>query len=514
MNGAQALIQTLVNGGVEVCFTNPGTSEMHFVAALDRVAGMRAVLGLFEGVCTGAADGYARMAGKPAATLLHLGPGLGNGIANLHNARRAQSPIINIVGDHATFHLQHDAPLTSDIVSLAKPVSAWIRSGQDATTISQDAADAITAANTSPGQIATLILPADTAWNESREPLSLIAPPPAPTINQKAIDEVAQVLRKGEPTVIMMAGEALLEKGARFASRIAQATGARLIANTPTKRMQGGAGRPAIRRIPYPVPAALKMLSGTAHMVLVGTAPPVSFFGYPNTPSWLAPEGCQIHTLATPQEDIVGALEALVEALHIPDELGMLYKLNRPDLPTGQISAPKVWQSVSALMPEQTIICDEAVTSSAGAGKWMAVAPPHDWLFITGGAIGIGLPMATGAAVACPDRKIISMQADGSAMYTVQALWTQAREQLDIVTVLFNNRAYRILQGELQRVGADTSARKAQSLLNLNNPDINWTHIAHGMGVQATRATTMEAFNKQLQSAIRTSGPHLIEVLL
>jgi len=513
MNGAQALIQTLVNGGVEVAFTNPGTSEMHFVAALDEVDGMRAILCLFEGVCTGAADGYARMMGKPAATLLHLGPGLGNGIANLHNARRAEVPMVNIVGDHATFHLQYDAPLTSDIVSLATPVSAWVRSGQNATTISQDAADAIRVANTAPGQIATLILPADTAWNDSQGRLASIVPPPTPTINGVAVDEVARVLRKGQPTVFMLGGDALLEKGLHLASRLAQATNAQIIANRPTRRLQRGAGRPVVRRMPYPIPIALKLLKDAQQMILVGTQPPVSFFGYPNTPSQLAPAGCHMHTLATAQEDIVAALEALVETLHIPQEAGSLYQFERPALATGNITPPKVWQSLSALMPEHAIICDESVTSARGSEIGTAGAPPHDFLYITGGAIGIGLPFSVGAAVACPNQKVISMQADGSAMYTVQALWTQAREQLDIVTVLFNNRAYRILQSELKRVGANSNARKAQELLNLNNPNINWVQLANGMGVPATRATTMEALNKQLAAAIAGTGPHLIEAV-
>ena len=514
MNGAQSLIQTLVNGGLDVCFTNPGTSEMHFVAALDKVAGMRAVLGLFEGVCTGAADGYARMTGKPGLTLLHLGPGLGNGLANLHNARRASSPIINIVGEHATYHRQYDAPLTADIEGIAHTMSAWVHTIATANDVPSDTAKAITAAQTYPGQIASLILPADCAWNESCEPATAVSPPLPPTINETAVDHIAHILRKKEPTLMLISGDTLQEKGLRFASRIAQATGAKLMANRPASRMQRGTGRPIIGRLPYPVPLATRELSAFKHIILVNTKPPVAFFAYPNSPSLLSAEDSELHTLATPNEDGVAALAAVAEALNIPEALGAVYDGERPSPPTGELTVAKVWQTVGAYMPEQAIICDEAITSSRGADELTAGAPPHDWLFLTGGSIGIGLPLATGASVACPDRRVISMQADGSAMYTVQALWTQAREQLDIVTVLFNNRSYKILQGELQRVGADTTAVKAQSLMNLDNPNIDWVQIAQGMGVEATRAETAAALNQQFQAALNKSGPHLIEVLV
>ena len=514
MNGAQSLIQTLVNGGADVCFTNPGTSEMHFVAALDKVAGMRAVLGLFEGVCTAAADGYARMTGKPGVTLLHLGPGLGNGLANLHNARRAHSSIINIVGEHATYHRQYDAPLTADIEGIAHTMSHWVHTIATAADVPQDTASAITAAQTHPGQIATLILPADCAWNESREAITAVPTPPQPTINETAVNHIAQILRKKEPTLLLMSGDTLQEKGLRLASRLAQATGAKMMTNRPASRLQRGTGRPAMRRLSYPVPMAVRELSAFKHIILVNTKPPVAFFAYPNSPSWLMPDGCELHTLATPEEDGVGALAAVVEVLNIPEAMGDVYGSERPSPPTGELNVEKVWQTVGAYMPEQAIICDESITSGRGANELTADAPPHDWLFLTGGAIGIGLPLAVGASVACPDRRVISMQADGSAMYTVQALWTQAREQLDIVTVLFNNRSYKILQGELQRVGADVTAVKAQSLMNLDNPNIDWVQIAQGMGVEATRAETADMLNQQFQAALNKPGPHLIEVLV
>ncbi len=513
MNGAQSLIQTLVNGGVEVCFTNPGTSEIHFVAAVDQVEGMRTVLGLFEGVCTGAADGYARMTGRPAATLLHLGPGLANGLANLHNARRAFSPVVNIVGNHAIYHLPYDSPLTSDIVSLAKPVSGWIRSTEDVASTGADAAAAIAAAQTPPGQVATLIVPADCAWSEGGVTATVPTIPQPTPVESKTISQVAEVLRRGEPAVMLMTGPALMDPGLSLASCIAQATGVRLMFKSAS-RLQRGAGRVRLERFPYPVEQALKTLQGTAHLILVGEKPPITFFAYPDAPSWLTPESCQIHTLAQREEDIVGALEALVEELNAPDEPISAYEFERPDLPRGDITPEKVWASLAVCMPEEAIIVDESITSGRGAQRWAANAPPHDWLFHTGGAIGFGMPVAIGASVACPDRKVITMQSDGSAMYTVQALWTQAREGLDIVTVLFSNRTYAILQVELKRLGADAGGPKAQAMLDLGNPNIGWVKLAQGLGVNASRATTIEAFNQQLESAIKSNGPHLIEVVL
>ena len=514
MTGAESLVHTLVNGGVEVCFANPGTSEMHFMVAADKVAGMRTILGLFEGVCTGAADGYARMAGKPAATLTHLGPGFGNALANAHNARRGLSPMINIIGDHATYHIRHDAPLTTDIEAMAKTVSDWVRASKSAADVPKDAAEAIREAMTPPGRVATLILPADCSWNESTGPAAVsVIPKPSPVASE-TIDEIARVLRKGEPTVLLLAAPFLLEDALRQAGRIARTTGVRILGNRSNRRAHRGAGRVPFDRIPYPVRPALKLLEGTAHLILVGAKPPVSFFAWKDQPNWLAPENCRIHTLATPQEDGVAALEALADALAAPKEPAVVNPLDRPALPTGKLTPEKAWNALAALMPEHAIVVDEGVTSSRDADGWMRGAPPHDWLTNTGGAIGIGMPVATGAAVACPDRKIFSMEADGSAMYTLQSLWTQAHENLDVVTVLFANRSYKILQGELERVGLENVNPSARAQFDLTPPDLDWVKLANGMGVPAKQAETAEDFTKYLEAAIASSGPHLIEVVL
>ncbi len=392
MNGAESLARTLVAGGVNVCFTNPGTSEMHFVAALDKVDGIRCVLGLFEGVVTGAADGYWRMADKPAATLLHLGPGLGNGLANLHNARKASSGIVNIVGEHATYHIKHDAPLTSDIEGIARPVSAWVRTSPSARAVAADGAAAIAAARTAPGQVATLILPADTAWNEA-DGIAPVPPAAAPApVGTDAIERCAKALRSGEPAMLMLTGLAVRERGLALAGRIATATGARIIAQGSNARIQRGAGRVPIERLPYPVDQALAVLKDVRHLILVGAKAPVAFFAYPDKPSVLTPDGCQVHRLSTMAEDSIGALEALAEAVGAKKNGEVVQQPGRPALPTGALTPDTLAAALGALLPEGAIVSDESVTTGRGFFKATAGAPPHDWMNNMGGSIGLGLP--------------------------------------------------------------------------------------------------------------------------
>jgi acetolactate synthase-1/2/3 large subunit len=514
MNGAESLARTLVAGGVNVCFTNPGTSEMHFVAALDKVDGIRCVLGLFEGVVTGAADGYWRMADRPAATLLHLGPGLGNGLANLHNARKASSGIVNIVGEHATYHIKHDAPLTSDIEGIARPVSAWVRTSPNARAIAADGAAAIAAARTPPGQIATLILPADTAWNDADD-VAAVAPMAARArVGDDVIARCAKALRSGEPAMLMLTDRAVRADGLALAGRIATATGARIIAQGSNARIQRGAGRVPIERLPYPVDQALAVLKDVRHLILVGAKAPVAFFAYPDKPSVLTPDGCQVHQLSTLAEDSIAALEALADAVGAKKGSEVIQPAGRPALPTGALTPDTLAAALGALLPEGAIVADESVTTGRGFFKATAGAPPHDWLNNMGGSIGLGMPLATGAAVACPDRKVVCLEGDGSGMYTVQALWTQARESLNVTTVVFANRTYAILRHELTNVRAGTPGRKAADMLDINRPDLDWVALARGMGVPATRATTAEDFNKQFASSLSTQGPTLIEAVL
>ena len=513
MNGAESLVATLVASGVEVCFTNPGTSEMHFVAALDKVEGMRAILGLFEGAVTGMADGYGRMKEKPAATLLHLGPGLANGLANLHNARRAATPIVNIVGDHATYHAQFDAPLTSDITGFARPVSAWVHTSMSAKTIASDGARAVQAARAAPGQIATLILPADTAWLEADRaapPLPVAEPAP---VSDAAIDAAAQMLRNGKNTAILMRGAALKPAGLEAAGRIKAKSNVRLLCDTFAPRTARGAGRVAIERIPYFAEQMVEFLQSLEQIILVGTKPPVSFFAYPGKPSWCLPEGCKILYLAQPHEDGVGALEALAETIQAP-RAAETVKLARPELASGKLNAYSAGQAIGFHLPDNAIVSDEAATAGIGPMVYTASAAPHDWLTLTGGSIGQGVPLGTGAAVACPDRKVVCLQGDGGGMYTLQALWTQAREKLDVTTVIFANHSYAILNIELMRVGAENPGPKALSLFDLRNPELDWVKLATGMGVEASRATTAEEFADQFASAMKTRGPRLIEAVI
>jgi acetolactate synthase I/II/III large subunit len=513
VNGAQALINTLVDGGVDVCFANPGTSEMHFVAALDTVPQMRGVLTLFEGVATGAADGYARITGRPAAVLLHLGPGLGNGLANLHNARRARVPMVVVVGDHATYHKKYDAPLESDIDALAGSVSGWVHRTTDTADVASDAAEAIaeTLAN---NQISTLILPADTSWTDGAG-LGEKSPrqPKQPDVDANAVESAAAVLRSGEPTVILIGGDATHGAGLSAGARIAEATGTRWYCETFPTRLERGAGIPAVERIPYFAEAVVAQLEGTKHLILAGAASPVSFFAYPDKPSDLVPEGCSVQVLAGPT-GAAAALAALADDI-APGTTAAVAALSRPPLPAGALTAVSVADVVAALMPENAIVVDESNTSSVPLTAATAGAPAHDWLTLTGGAIGYGIPTAVGAAVAAPDRPVLCLESDGSAMYTISGLWTQARENLDVTTVIYNNGAYDILRLELQRVGAGaTPGPKALDLLDISRPTMDFVKIAEGMGVPARRATTAEEFADALRAALAEPGPHLVEAVV
>ena len=515
MNGARSLLSTLVGAGVDVCFANPGTSEMHFVAALDDVPAMRGVLCLFEGVVTGAADGYGRVAGRPAATLLHLGPGLGNGLANLHNARRARTPIVNVVGDHATYHGRYDAPLQSDIASIAGAVSGWYRSSARSDDVGGDAADAVAAALGPPGCVATLVLPADSSWSESTTgPCPPRAPGRATGVPTDTVEEVAKALRSGERAALLLGGSAVRATGLHAAGRVAAATGAALLGETFPANLERGAGVPAVDRLAYLAEMAQAQLDGVRHLVLVDAKAPVSFFAYPGKASDLVPPGCTVHTLARPGEDAAGALEALAEAVGAAADAGTPAPFGRPERPTGAVSAESLAAAVGATLPEGTIVVDEGNTSGLFVAGATAGAPRHDWLTLTGGAIGIGLPMATGAGVAAPERPVLCLQADGSAMYTLQALWTQAREGLNVTTVVLANRSYAILNMELHRVGADAGGAAARRLLDLTDPELDFCALAAGMGVPARRVERAEDLLTALEAGFAEPGPALIEVPL
>ncbi len=514
-NGAQALMKTLADAGVTVCFTNPGTSEMHFVAALDDEPRMRAVLCLFEGVATGAADGYARMTDRPAATLLHLGCGLGNGLANLHNARKGRVPVVNIVGDHATYHMPLDAQLQSDIETVARNVSpGFVRTSMRTQDLSRDAVDAIAAACSRPEQVATLILPADVSWGEGGIPCSPPERSSPPAADAAVVAKIAEVIRSGGKVALLLGRHALREPALLAAARIAAHSGVKLLAEVFPTRLERGAGLPPIERIAYLAELAGVQLAEFQHLVLVDAKAPVSFFAYPGKPSELVPASCQLHTLSTPAEDAAASLLALAEALGADHAAPALQPAARPGRPRGRLTAEKVCKAVGHLLPERAIVVDEAITSGLMLPLMTAGAPRHDLITLTGGAIGQGLPNAIGAAIACPDRPVLALIGDGTAMYTIQALWTLAREQLDVTVIIFNNASYSVLNVELERVGAERIGDKARAQLDLKGPRLDFCRLAQGMGVHGVRASTAEDFCRALEYALGHPGPHLIEAVV
>ncbi len=512
MNGAESLVHTLLACGVDTCFANPGTSEMHFVAALDRIPGMRCVLGLFEGVVTGAADGYARMTDRPAATLLHCGPGLGNGFANLHNARRARTPMVNIVGDQATYHRPLDPPLTADTESLARAVSTWVRTASRADQVGADTAAAVQAARTAPGGIATLILPSDTSWDDGGEIGTVLAPPAMPQAGQDQIDGAVRALRSGEPTMLLLGGMALRAGTLAVAARILTATGASMVSQVSNARIERGSGRVPIDRIPYPLDQALASLAGIKHLILVGSTPPVAFFAYPGQPSHLYPADCQLHVLTRPEQHAADALHRVADALSA-GRAELAPPGPRPLPGRGAITSDVFARSLCALLPEGAIVVDESLTFGRALFPATHDAAPHDWVQLTGGAIGDGIPMAVGCGVGAPGHRVVVLQADGSAMYTVQGLWTMAREKLDVTTIIFSNRKYAILLHEYRNVGANPG-RTAMDMLDLSNPNLDWVKLAEGHGVEAGRAETMEQFNDLFIQANARPGPFVIELVI
>ncbi|HTP31347.1 MAG TPA: acetolactate synthase large subunit [Candidatus Acidoferrales bacterium] len=514
MRGAECLLRTLVANGVDTCFMNPGTSEMQFVSALDQVPAMRALLCLFEGVCSGAADGYARMLRRPAATLLHLGPGLGNGLANFHNARKAHSPIVSIVGQHTTQHLRFDAPLSADIEAFARTVSEHVRTVARAEDLGGDAAAAVAAACDPPGQVATLIVPADFSWSEAGPPGGLAPRARFAGPDRCLVREIASLVHRGGSVGLLLGGSTLLDRGLETAGRLAAATGVRVFASRYGARLACGGGRFAPLRLPYFPEAAASALAGLEHLVLVECNAPVSFFGYPGRPSSLVPEGCAVHMLAPAEADGAQALAALLEecgrgpGAHDPQPKG-----SPPELTSGvELTPDAVGRTLARFLPDDAIVSEELVSSGAAVLRHLEAAPHFDLLPVTGGSIGQALPVAVGAAVACPGRKVIALEADGSSMYTPQSLWTMARERLDVMIVILANRRYRILDIEMERTGGSAGPR-ANEMLDLRHPELDWVKLSEGMGVEATRANTTDEFLAQWTEAMKRPGPRLIEAV-
>ncbi len=518
MNGAQSLVATLVDQGVDICFANPGTSEMHFLAALENPR-MRSVLCLFEGVATGAADGWYRMKDTPASTLLHLGPGLANGLANIHNARRASSGMVNIVGEHSDSHLKYDPPLASDIEGLARPLSHWVRRAESASTIAWDAAIAVAQASAHPGRIATLILPGNISWQQAATGSTQPPLPPRQPAARRApdmarVEHVARVLRSGEPTLIILANKATHGVALERAGQVAAATGARLGSQFFTARIERGAGRVPIERIPYAAAQGGAFLKGFKHLITVETGEPVAFFSYPDKPSLLKPEGTLVHPLVEPDEDSALAFEMLLDALGACDVAPKLQPRIQTPVPTGVLNPTSIAHALAAALPEHCILVDESLTTGRESMGLTLGAAPHDLINNLGGSIGYGTPVATGVALACPDRRVFCMVGDGSAMYTIQSLWTQARENLNVTTIIFANNSYAILKTEYANMGAGTPGERALSMIDIDRPRIDWLAMARSMGVAAVSVDSVEAFHQAMVNSTREPGPSLIEVRL
>jgi len=516
LNGAESLVATLADEGVEICFANPGTSEMHFLAALENPR-LRSVLCLFEGVATGAADGWYRMKNHPASTLLHLGPGLANGLANLHNAKRASSGIVNIVGEHSSAHLKYDAPLTSDIDGLARPMSHWVRRADSPCSIASDATGAIAQARSKPGRIATLILPGETSWGDAGDSQksrlkTQVAQPPAPPVER--VEQVARVLRSGEPTLIVFAGHSTRSSTLDLAGRISARTGCRMATQFFTARMERGAGRTPVERIPYYVPAALTFLKGFKHIVTVETGEPIAFFNYPGKPSLLKPVDCVVHPLVAANEDSFAGLEMLADALDARQTASPRQERSEQGAPVGRLDPKSIARALAAAIPENGILVDESLTTGRESFGLTAGARPHDVLQNMGGSIGFGTPVATGAALACPDRRVFCMVGDGSAMYTIQSLWTQAREGLNVTTIIFANNSYQILKVEFENMGFGTPGPQALGLIDIDRPRIDWMAMAKSMGCPSVRAENAGDFYTSMVNSANEPGPTLIEVCL
>ncbi|MEM9668224.1 MAG: acetolactate synthase large subunit [Pseudomonadota bacterium] len=512
MTGAEALVHTLAENGVTACFSNPGTSEMHLVTALDKEPRIRSVLCLFEGVATGAADGFARIAGMPAMTLLHLGPGYQNGGANVHNARRAKSPMINVIGDHAVDHRRHDAPLASDIVNLVAPNNHWVKSVEKVSDAGRLAGEAVAASfGPEPGPV-SLLLPADSAWTTGGTEGNVQDRPTLLNTSADAISAAASTIKEAKKPALLVNGTVLLEAGLDALARL-HAAGMIILTDTFVPRQARGVGRFAPDRLQYFGEMALAQLDGVDLLVLAGTDAPVAFFAYPDKPGLLVPEGCETLSLGGADHDSAAALTALADALGATDA-SPATELLIPDAPTGELNPGAIGASIARHMPDNTIVADDGVTGSLAAFMPTATARPHDWLMLTGGAIGMGMPLALGAAVAAPDRKVLCLSGDGAGMYTNQALWSFAREGVDVVTIVFVNHSYRILNIELYRTGAGNPGPASQAMLNLGNPEIDWVKLAEAQGVAAELATTAEEFDSALERAFAADGPRLIAAIV
>ncbi|GAB3930591.1 acetolactate synthase large subunit [Kribbella albertanoniae] len=513
MNGAEALVETLRLAGLQVCFTNPGSSELELLAA-GLSSELHTVLCLEEGIATGAADGFARMSGVPAATLLHQGPGLANGLANLHNAKRALSPVVNLVGASATTHHELDGPLECDIEILAGPMSGWVRTVRDARLITADTRAAIVAAHLPTPGVATLIVPSDLAaapsggavWDAPGLRL------PAPSSN--GVDELIPLLHNGsgDDVTVLLGGTALDRHGLSVAAQVCRTLGWRPVAEAFPRLLAGGPDSLFLTRLAADPAVARRQLAGTRHLVLAGARLPVTAFAQQGAPGTLAPADCRIWSLAAPNEDATAALLQLADASRRSSSQydAPTRSARRPPLALPTVAKPLTTELlatvVAMMLPENAVVVDETNSSGPEFAAALREAPPHDLLTGCGFAIGQGLPLAVGAAIAVPDRRVVCLESDGSAMYALAAFWSQAHEDLNVTTIILNNRGY----GILRRIAPAPTT----GFFDLSAPEIDYVSVAAGLGVPGARVRTTAELRTQLGRALTHPGPYLIDAEL
>lgn len=512
--GAQHILTGLSDAGIELIFTNPGTTEIYFVDALGKVPIPRPVLTLTEAVAAGAADGAARIGGQPTALLLHLGPGLANAIAYLHNAKRAHSPIVVVVGDHSQGVANQDPPLASDIDSLAHTFSkAVIHVTQHEHPRHSAARAGYIAVDATPG-IVTLIVPSDLSWSETNDIPRLQRPPRTPlNTPESTLERASAALIEPDGTAVIVGGDLLRTEGQETLERLTRCQNLTVWANTFPARMDRGYGRPRVRRLPYLPEMAIAALENTRRVVIAGGANPVPFFGYPHLPDRLVTEECEIITLTSDPSAAPSSIAALMPNAEELTLLGSTHiEPATKDDDNAALNPANFASVVAELLPADTIVVDESNTLGLNLEEATANAAAHTWLpALTGGAIGHGLGMAIGAALAAPERRVLALIADGSSLYTPQALWTHASETLNITTVILSNRSYGILNFELHRLGSEAETEGAKRLLSLSPPSIDHIRLATGFGVPAARASTVGELIDALTSAWLSRGPSLIE---
>ncbi len=513
MMGAQWMLKSAAAAGIEVCFANPGTTELPFVAAMDRATEIRPLLGLFEGVCSGAADGYYRIRRKPAMTLTHLGPGFANAIANFHNARRARSAIFNVIGEHMSWHVAADPPLASDIESLARPVSAGVWRADTPATLHNATVGALQGLQQR-GGIQTLILPMDLQEDPVQHSIAApVAAQAAADYDAAAVATVAADITAGRKVLLYLGADALGEAALRRLARLAALPNVELVGETFPAASEHGRGLPAIKRLVALAEKAHPYLLGFERVAVLAAEPPVAFFGARGLPSHLG-DPARMATVCGPGGRVAEALEELLARVRpAAAPASTVQRVSDTDL--GESLTPEsASRVVAAHLPANAIVSAEGATLGFPFNALASQAERHTTIVLTGGAIGQGLPSAFGASVAAPDRKVVALQSDGSALFTIQALWSMAREGSDVVVILASNQRYNILINEMSRNGYALTSPPVRDLLNLARPAVDWQALSTSFGVPSNRVESVSALRRAFQAALAERGPRLIEVVL